>query len=535
MAARAWLRPNVQIEPLWNRWYAWSHLVSPATAAMNAANGHAKILKSYVSAPEVHAAAVKNPEMLGGPFVDYEGGRVAEIEALLERSQREQAPLHAFAAGVKALDELLAAEAKGTSMEPLYARVPEPLRGYVELVYDLGGAPRVRFLEPLLYRSPLYDVRAQSLSLSVIEQDHRPFALSTPRLASPSRIDVPVRFAAEAVDLLCGARSAETAPGGVDVSSLAEALGVEVASQGAFARLFTEEAPAPRPAFTGEGVRVRYLGHASVLLESKETTVLVDPTLSYGYAAEPARFTYADLPPRIDFVVITHNHQDHLLLETLLQIRHRVGTVVVPRGGSGALQDPSLRLALRAIGFPRVVELDVLESIDIPGGRITGLPFLGEHADLDIATKLAHLVELGSYRALFAADSDNVEPRLYDHVKDVAGDLTSLFVGMECDGAPLSWLYGPLLTRPITRKVDQSRRLSGSDAKKALAIVDCLRPREVFVYAMGQEPWLGYVMSVRYTPESKPIVESDALVRACAERDIRAERLYARMERVYAP
>ncbi len=535
MAARAWLRQNVQIEPLWNRWYAWSHLISPATAAMNAANGHAKILKSYVSAPEVHAAAVQNPEMLGGPFVDYEGGRVDEIQALLERSQREQAPLHAFAAGVKALDELLAAEAKGMAMEPLYARVPEPLRGHVELVYDLGGTPRVRFLEPLLYRSAVYDPRAQSLSLSLIEGDHRAFALSTPRLPSPSLVEAPVPFADEAVDRLSAARSIEGAPEGVDVPALAEALGVAAASREAFSRLFTDAAPPSRPPFAGEGVRVRYLGHASVLLESKETTVLVDPTLSYGYAAEPARFTYADLPARIDWVVITHNHQDHFLLETLLQIRHRVGTVIVPRGGSGALQDPSLRLALRAIGFPRVVELDVLETLDIPGGSITGLPFLGEHADLDIATKLAHLVQLGTYRALFAADSDNVEPRLYDHVKDVAGGLTSLFVGMECAGAPLSWLYGPLLTRPITRKVDQSRRLSGSDAKKALAIVERLRPREVFVYAMGQEPWLGYVMSVRYTPESKPIVESDALVRACAEREIRAERLYARMERVYAP
>jgi hypothetical protein len=34
-------------------------------------------------------------------------------------------------------------------------------------------------------------------------------------------------------------------------------------------------------------------------------------------------------------VLITHNHQDHILFETLLQIRHKVSEIIVPRGGSG--------------------------------------------------------------------------------------------------------------------------------------------------------------------------------------------------------
>ena len=396
----------------------------------------------------------------------------------------------------------------------------------MELTYDLASAPHVRLLEPLLYRSPAYDPRAQSLSLSLTHDDARAFALSTPRLPDPSRVDVSVTFADPGIDALARARRASC-----DVAALAERLGVAC---DALAPMFTEEAPPPRPRYDGDGVRVRYFGHASVLVETRETTVLVDPTISYLYPSSLERFTFDDLPEHIDWVLVTHNHQDHLLLETLLQLRHRIGTVVVPRGGSGALQDPSLRLALRAIGFPNVVELDVLDSLPIPGGEIVGLPFLGEHADLDIQTKLAHLVRIGGWSALFAADSNVLEPRLYDHVKAVTGAISALFVGMECDGAPLSWLYGPLLTRPITRKVDQSRRLSGSDAQKALTIVERLAPRDVFVYAMGQEPWLGYVMTVRYTPASRPIVESDALVRACIEKDITAKRLFAKMERQYS-
>src|SRR5262245_23653334 len=79
------LKPNVVIEPLINRWYAWSHLISPATAAMNIVGRHLKIMNSYIQAPQIHQAAVKNPKMLGGPFIDYNGVRVDEIKALKEQ------------------------------------------------------------------------------------------------------------------------------------------------------------------------------------------------------------------------------------------------------------------------------------------------------------------------------------------------------------------------------------------------------------------------------------------------------------------
>ena len=52
---------------------------------------------------------------------------------------------------------------------------------------------------------------------------------------------------------------------------------------------------------------------------------------------------------------------------------------------------------------------------------------------------------------MIGADSNNVEPRLYDHIRATTGDIDAMFIGMECDGGPLSWLYGPLLTRPLTK------------------------------------------------------------------------------------
>lgn len=103
----------------------------------------------------------------------------------------------------------------------------------------------------------------------------------------------------------------------------------------------TKHTPQPRPPrHDGDGVRVRYFGHACILIESAQTSVLIDPLVSYKYDGGVFRYTYADLPEEIDYVLITHNHQGHCMLETLLQLRHRVGRVLVPRNNGGGLADP---------------------------------------------------------------------------------------------------------------------------------------------------------------------------------------------------
>jgi L-ascorbate metabolism protein UlaG (beta-lactamase superfamily) len=258
--------------------------------------------------------------------------------------------------------------------------------------------------------------------------------------------------------------------------------------------------------------------------------MLFDPVLSYTYENGISRYTYLDLPDSIDYVLITHEHQDHILFETLLQIRHKVKNIVVPRNNGGRLQDPSLRLLFQNCGFKNVIEIDELEEIRDGNMRINGLPFFGEHADLDIKTKMAWLVRIGRYSLLFAADSCNIEPRLYQHLHREFGDMDALFLGMECDGAPLSWLYGPLLTQSIERAMDESRRLSGSNFEQGIDIIDTFNCREAYVYAMGQEPWLNYIMSIKYTEQSRPIVESNRLIAACKERGIVAERLFGEKE-----
>jgi hypothetical protein len=110
------------------------------------------------------------------------------------------------------------------------------------------------------------------------------------------------------------------------------------------------------------------------------------------------------------------------------------------------------------------------------------------------------------------------------------GDLDAAFIGMECDGAPMSWLYGPLVTTSLARRMDQSRRLDASDCERGMELVKRLRPRAVYVYAMGSEPWLTYLTSIHYSELSRPIVESRALVQECLAMGICAETLFGKKE-----
>ena len=517
-----YLRADVIAEPLVSGWYAWPHLISPATCAMNVVGRHLRIMSSYVEAPQFHATAIADPKMAGGPFIDYAQPRVPEIQRLIERTRDNQAQMIEFAAAVRALNDLLKREATGFSLDALWPKIPEPLRGYVELFYDVSHRPAFRFFEALLYRSRYYDSGAQSLHVHISPNDNRPFVLSTPRLEDEHSVSLRTSFESALLDRFFRSRY-EPQP----VSEIARDLGIARSQQPLFQSFFTAEQPRPRAPYEGDGVRVRYFGHACMLLETRDFSLISDPVVSFPYRGASSRYTYDDLPPRIDYVVITHNHQDHVLLETLLQLRHMIGTIIVPRGGDGSLADPSLKLMFQALGFRSVIELDELETLELPGGAmLTGLPFIGEHADLGIRTKICHHIRVNDWSALLAADSCALDSHVYRHAHQLIGDLDVLFLGMECDGAPLSWLYGPLLMEPTPRAQDRSRKLSGSNYARARELVDLFHPKQVYVYAMGQEPWLNHIMNLKYTHESLPIVESDRLLAYCKQHDIVAERLF---------
>lgn len=102
-------------------------------------------------------------------------------------------------------------------------------------------------------------------------------------------------------------------------------------------RQYTDAQPGPRPEtrVTGGRVRVTFVGHATALVQMDGLNILTDPIWSERCSpvswagprrARPPGIRFEDLPP-IDYVVISHNHYDHLDIPTL----KRLARVHAPR------------------------------------------------------------------------------------------------------------------------------------------------------------------------------------------------------------
>jgi L-ascorbate metabolism protein UlaG (beta-lactamase superfamily) len=523
-----YLKPEVKLEPLVCGWYAWSHLIGPAQLALHITYRILPLMESFAANPQVHVSANSDPAMYGGPFVDLEEHDVERVRRLIAATRIDCADLIALATELRALDGQLREQASGHSLNDFYGALPASLRGLVELLYDIHHHPSVRMFEPILYQGGL-TASTQSIMLKPEADHERAFFMSTPRLPSADSLSFRMRFADRRLDTLAAMRST---PGSFD--EVARLFDVDEAQRPQFRRFFQAAAPARRgaPEHQADGVRMRYFGHACVLFQSAGVNVLFDPFVSIG-EGDDGRYTINDLPQVIDYVVITHSHQDHFNPEMLIQLRHRIRRVIVPSNNSGHIADPCMRLALRELGFEHIDVLDCFERVELPGGHILSLPFTGEHADLSIYSKQAIVLAMGARKFMFLVDSDGRDVVLYQRIMRQVGPVDALFIGMECHGAPLNWLYEPLLGIPLNRRNNESRRLSGADSVRAWNILAEIKAPRVFVYAMGQEPWMQYIMGLQYTPDSVQLTESTRFIAQCQAGGIDAERLYGNREIVF--
>ena len=123
------------------------------------------------------------------------------------------------------------------------------------------------------------------------------------------------------------------------------------------------------------GLRLAWLGHASVYLEIDGVRLLVDPVFS-DYASPfqgmgPKRFhptpiTLADLP-KIDAVMISHDHYDHLDMAAVQHLANKGALIFVPLGIGAHLER-------WGVDQKQIVELNWWESRSVGGIKIVGTP-----------------------------------------------------------------------------------------------------------------------------------------------------------------
>jgi L-ascorbate metabolism protein UlaG (beta-lactamase superfamily) len=172
----------------------------------------------------------------------------------------------------------------------------------------------------------------------------------------------------------------------------------------------SEPGGSPPERVNGNQLRVTFINHATVLIQTESLNLLTDPI--WSERASPIKWVgpkrhrlpglrFEDLPP-IDVVLISHNHYDHLDVQTITRLRNQHNPHFVTGLGTSAL--------LRRYGVSDVMEMDwwntekVSDHVDIscvPAKHFSGRGL----TDADRTLWCGYVVQTSTGNIYFAGDT----------------------------------------------------------------------------------------------------------------------------------
>jgi L-ascorbate metabolism protein UlaG (beta-lactamase superfamily) len=135
----------------------------------------------------------------------------------------------------------------------------------------------------------------------------------------------------------------------------------------------TPQLPPPMPG--GNRIAVTWIGHATFLLRTSQGTFLTDPVwseragpLTFGPKRAHAPGVRFDDLPKVDYVLLSHDHYDHCDVVTLRRLAERDAPRVIAPLGHRDLLEASRHHP------DKIIELDWWQSLDPTTGKIVPLP-----------------------------------------------------------------------------------------------------------------------------------------------------------------
>jgi L-ascorbate metabolism protein UlaG (beta-lactamase superfamily) len=146
--------------------------------------------------------------------------------------------------------------------------------------------------------------------------------------------------------------------------------------------------------------RLTWLGHATVLMEIGGAVLLTDPVLRRRVAHLRRHQPAPSLPPRVDAILVSHAHRDHLDMPSL-RLLDRGATVVAPSGAARALRRSGREVRELARG----------ETLAVAGVRVRAVRAVhdGRRSPLSRRAEAVGYVIEAQRRVYFAGDTERFD------------------------------------------------------------------------------------------------------------------------------
>ena len=189
------------------------------------------------------------------------------------------------------------------------------------------------------------------------------------------------------------------------------------------------------PASNDAGIRVSYVGHATVLLQVGGINILTDPV--WSERASPVAWLGPkrvvdpgikfDELPKIDLVLISHNHYDHMDKKTIIDLVKRDDPAfVVPLGNDTILKSFAPDIKIMALDWFEAVEYESLNINVVPALHWSSRWM----ADRNKALWGGFVIETTAGNIYFSGDTGFKSGKVYDIIREKFSSMKLSLIAM---------------------------------------------------------------------------------------------------------
>jgi len=196
-----------------------------------------------------------------------------------------------------------------------------------------------------------------------------------------------------------------------------------------------------------EKYAIYWLGHSSTIIEINHFRVIIDPVLDnasplyFGVERYTKRVIEREELPEMDYIILTHNHYDHLERKTVISFK--TGHFIVPLGLGTTLEYWGIKKErITELGWGEKFIEDGIEIIGEEANHFSGRYLL----DANKTLFNAYIISSGGINIFWSGDTG-----YSDHFKDIYNKYKINFdlIALECDAYNTGWKNSHLFPHEV--------------------------------------------------------------------------------------